>query len=103
MLGHATFALPALGGRPCVQARQALANCSHSRWPAPAIQQHVLNSTSFVSAQYYGQGGLSMGAGAGIAIGVIAFVGVLLAFAALWRRRTSRCAMRPFALSRNLT
>ena len=40
-----------------------------------------------------------MGAGAGIAIGVIAFVGVLLAFAALWRRRTSRCAMRIFALA----
>ena len=55
----------------------------------------MFDVTSLCHAQYYGQGGLSMGAGAGIAIGVIAFVGVLLAFAALWRRRTSRCAMRP--------
>jgi hypothetical protein len=42
--------------------------------------------------QYYGQGGLSMGAGAGIAVGVLASVGLLLAFAAVWRRRTSRSA-----------
>lgn len=55
------------------------------------ILRDLYTTDQSVCAQYYGQGGLSMGAGAGIAIGVIAFVGVLLAFAALWRRRTSRC------------
>ena len=40
-----------------------------------------------------------MAAGAGIAIGVIAFVGVLLAFATLWRRRTSRCVTGGFIIN----
>ncbi|KAK9839259.1 hypothetical protein WJX81_004536 [Elliptochloris bilobata] len=59
-----------------------------------AIANSGLRPTETLTVQqpegYFGQGGLTMGAGAGIAVGVIVFVGVLLAFAALWRRRTSR-------------